>query len=173
MNTTDLTSLLPVSAGSLTVDANTAPGPVMADQLARLTNGLPIVVHNATRRVDAASVTIVGKTNMFNMVDLPVTVTATPGPDGAIVTMRFTMIDGQPGPNAWRFSRSFPDLPPFNTGLRMDKGLGAPQGVNLLDRLLLSDAAFALTTAESGTDPVTGAPSGPGSISSPASFPPT
>ena len=161
MNTTDLTSLLPVSAGNLTVDANTAPGPVLSDQIVRLTNGLPIVIHNATRRVNGASVTIAGKTNLFNMVDLPVTVTATPGPGGPIVTMRFTMIDGQPGPNAWRFSRSFPNLPPFNTGLRMDKRTdngSAPQEVNLLDRLLLSDAAFVLTTAESGTDPVTGAP---------------
>jgi hypothetical protein len=161
MSATDLTSLLPVNDGNLRVGADTAPGPVLADQLVRLTNGAPIVIHNATRSIDGAAVNIVGKTNMFNMVDLPVTVTATPGTGGPIITMRFTMIDGQPGPNAWRFSRSFPDLPPFNAGARMDKTLdngASTQNVNLLDRLLLSDAAFVLTTAESGTDSVTGAP---------------
>jgi hypothetical protein len=159
MSTTDLTSLLPVSDGVLTLDAGAAPGPVLAEQLARLTNGSPVFVRGATRSVEGDSVVVVGRASLLNVADMPVTVTASPGPDGPEVTARFVLIEGQPGPNPWRFSRSFPNLPAFRgpgTGPRNIAATDRP--LNLLDQLLLSDAAFVLTTAEAGADSLTGAP---------------
>jgi hypothetical protein len=155
MSTTDVTSLLPVSDGVLALDAGSAQGPVLADQLARLTNGSPIFVRGATRSVVGDSVVVAGRASLLNVADVPVTVTAVAGPGGPEVTARFVLIEGQPGPNSWRFSRSFPDLPAF----RGPRSIGATDGPrNLLDQLLLSDAAFVLTTAEAGADSVTGAP---------------
>jgi hypothetical protein len=92
----DATSLLPVSGGTLLIDANSAPGSVLADQLVRLTNGTPIVVSGAERTVVDGIVTVVGQASLLNRRDLEVTATATPGPDSPVVTVRFTLIQGTP-----------------------------------------------------------------------------
>ncbi|HLJ89313.1 MAG TPA: hypothetical protein VKZ53_21020 [Candidatus Angelobacter sp.] len=159
MSNTDLSSLLPVSNGTLSIDGNSAPGTVLADQLVRLTNGTPIAVHNAARTATATAVTVTGKASFMNVVDMTVTVTATSGAAGPVVTARFTLIDGQPTQNSWRFSRSFRALPSFN-GIKMggEAAQSATSGPGLLDTLVLADAAFILTTDKTGTDPVTGAP---------------
>lgn len=159
MSTTKVTELLPVTNGTLTLDASAAPGPVFADQLERLTNGAPIVVRDAVRSVAGDTVRVTGRASLLGVSEMPVTASAEPGLDGPAVTVRFHLIDGPPGPNAWRFSTSFPDLPPFYAGLpgSWQGGHAAPDRTNLLDRLELSDAAYVLTTAESGLDPVTGA----------------
>ena len=153
-------SLLPVTNGILTLDAAAAPGPVLGDQLARLTGGAPFVVRNAVRTAKGSTVTVTGRTSAFRMDDLAVTVTIGPGKGGTPrLVARFALIEGAPGPNAWRFSRTFPDLPGFYTGASGSKAAGAQAAplTGLLDRLVLSDAALLLCTGEGGSDPVTGA----------------
>lgn len=153
---TSATDLLPVTNGSLTLDARSAPGDVLADQLARITGGAPIVVRAATRTVAGNTVTVTGRADVLNVPDVPVTVTAAPGADGPVVTARFVLIEGAPTANAWRFSRSFPTLAPLfvRPPTPLPEGAAIP---HLLDSLVLSDAALVLTTAES-IDAVTQAP---------------
>lgn len=159
MSTTDVTSLLPVTDGVLTLDAAAAPGPVLADQLARLTHGAPVVVGGAARTVGDDTVVVTGRASLLGVPDMPVTVTAASRPGGPTVTARFTLIEGEPGPNSWRFSRSFPDLPTFRGPSAASRTIAATdKPLNLLDQLLLSDAAFVLTTAAAGSDSATGAP---------------
>jgi hypothetical protein len=143
----DVNSLLPVENGSVTLDADL--GPVIADQLTRLTNDTPIVIENAVRSVNNNVVTVTGQADLLNVANMPVTVTATPGTEGAEVTARFVL-------NQWKFSRSFPNLPAFING-----STSSTATPNLLDQLILSDAAFVLTT-DTGTDSVTGAALEPG-----------
>ncbi|HEX7051931.1 MAG TPA: hypothetical protein VF188_17115 [Longimicrobiales bacterium] len=159
MATTKVTELLPVTNGVLVLDADAVPGPVFADQLERLTNGAPIVVRDAVRTVEGDMVRVTGKASLLGVPDMNTTATAAPGPDGPVVTVRFNLIDETTGPNYWSFSKSFPDLPPFYSGLKVSKapsGGAPPEPANLLDRLVLSDAAYVITTAESGADAVTG-----------------
>jgi hypothetical protein len=154
-------SLLPVTDGTLTIDSDSAPGSILGEQLSRLTGGAPIIVQSATRSTQGNVVQVTGKAAFLKIADLPVTVTAVAGDDGPAITLRFTLIDGPPGPNPWLFSRSFPDLPAFNIALSTDnllKDEDQMPSVNLLDRLPVADAAFVLTTLAAGTDPVTGAP---------------
>ncbi|HEX6940478.1 MAG TPA: hypothetical protein VF158_13770, partial [Longimicrobiales bacterium] len=160
MAATRVTELLPVQGDTLTLDADAAPGPVFADQLERLTNGAPIVVRDAVRTVEGETVRVTGRASLLGVPEMSATATAAPGPDGPVVTVRFHLIDGPAGPNAWRFSTSFPDLPPFYAGPKTSPARGAgtaTEPANLLDRLVLSDAAFVITTANAGTDTVTGA----------------
>ena len=104
--------------------------------------------------------TVTGKTDFLNVADMSVTIRATLGRAGALaVTLRFSVIEGRPGPNAWYFSRSFPNLPNFFAGKADRKSFGKPAIMHdLLDTLILSDAAFVIATGEGETDPVTGAP---------------
>ncbi|HEX7120180.1 MAG TPA: hypothetical protein VF212_15405, partial [Longimicrobiales bacterium] len=160
MTATRVTELLPVQGDTLTLDVDAAPGPVFGDQLERLTNGAPIVVRDAVRTIEGETVRVTGKASLLGVPDMNVTATAAPAPDGPVVTVRFHLIDGPAGPNAWRFSTSFPDLPPFYAGPKTStpRSAGtATEPANLLDRLVLSDAAFVITTADAGTDAVTGA----------------
>lgn len=156
MSSTDLSLVLPVIDGTLTLDSNTAPEPVFADQLSRLNEDARIVVENATRNVSGETVTVTGTAKLFGSEGLKVTAVATDSPDGPALTIRFTTIDGNPGLDAWRFSDSFPNLPAFRTGQPDAKGDGTSTESDLLDRLLLSDAGFVLANA-AASDPLTGA----------------
>jgi hypothetical protein len=136
-------------------------GSVLAKALQRLTGGSPIKVTNALRTEAAGVVTVTGTTALFNVPQLAVTAMASNGPAGTILTVRFTLIRGFPGPNAWHFSQSFPNLPNFYAGSTSGQPSDQQQ-TNLLDGLVLSDGAFVLTTAEAAVDTVTGARLVPG-----------
>jgi hypothetical protein len=157
MSTIDLAELLPIVDGALTIGKSLASGPVLADQLSRLTGGLPIVVRDAVATAIDGPETVVGTASLLRVNEMPVKVTAINGQHGPVVTIRFSLSNG-PNATAWQFSQSFPDLPDFSPSF---PGGGPNNGVlptnNLLDRLTLSDAAFVLTTAPTGIDPVTGA----------------
>lgn len=140
-------TLLPLSGGTLTLDAGAASGSILADQLARLTAGKPITVANATRSVAGGTVTVTGTAGLLGLDALPVTVIATSGAAGTTLAARFAL------PTTWRFSQSFPNLPLFSASVA---GMDPTDG-DLLDRLALSDAGFVLTTA-GGSDPATGVP---------------
>ena len=161
----DLDSVLALSGSTLTLAPGSASGHVLGDQLARTTNGAPIVIRNAARTVANGAVTVSGQTDFLNVNEAPVTVTARPGADGNVALMvRITLIEGAPAVPPWKFSRSFPNLPPFATGQRVDKSREGNQPTlpNTLDTLVLSDAAFVLSTADQASDPVTGVPLQPG-----------
>jgi hypothetical protein len=152
-------SLLPVTDGTLTIDGAAAPGPVLADQLVRCTGGSPLTVRNAKRTVTDGSVTVTGTTDFLNVPGVPVTAVARDTPAGPVVSLRFALIEGVAPSNAWRFSRSFTALPAFAAGTSIVSKAAVPAVLpNFLDTLVLSDAAFVLTTETSGTDPVTDAP---------------
>ena len=165
MTASNLFNLLPVSDGLLTISGDSAPGPVLADQLARCTNGRPVVIREAVRTTnDDGSVVVRGRTDFLGVPDVTVTATAAQGSaSGAVVTIRFNLIEGQSGPNSWRFSRSFTDLPNFFARQRVTKSPEeAAMLPNLLDTLVLSDAAYVIATGEGGVDTVTSAPLLPG-----------
>jgi hypothetical protein len=160
MATIAFDSLLPVIGNTATITPDSATGPVLADQLARTTNRAPITIRNATRTVTDGIVTVTGQAGFLNVHNAPVTVIAREAPDGTVALIaRFALIDGTPDTPPWKFSRSFPTLPPFAAGQRFDK-LNPPKGPlpNTLDTLDLADAAFVLCTVDHATDPVTRAP---------------
>ena len=160
---TDLDSVLLLNGNVLALTPASASGPVLGDQLARTTNGAPITIRNAARTVADGVVTVTGQTDFLNVNEAPVTVTARPAADGSVaLIVRFTLIEGAPAVPPWKFSRSFPNLPPFATGQRIDKTRTVTALPNTLDTLNLADAAFVLSTADHATDPVTGAPLQPG-----------
>lgn len=160
MTSTQVTSMLPVSNSILTLDADTVPGPVFVDLLERLTNGAPITVRSAVRNVESDTVRVTGKASLLGVPEMNVTALAVTGPEGPIVTVRFDLPTGLSGSNAWTFGQSFPDLPPFYVG---DDGVWEADSTrsrssqNLLNRIVLSDAAYVITTAESLVDETTGA----------------
>jgi hypothetical protein len=162
---TEPSSILPLSGGTLTLAADSASGLVMGDVLSRTTGGAPITVRGATRAVSDDVVTVTGRADFLAVVDTAVTVIARAMTDGQVALVaRFTLIEEAPGGVPWTFSRSFPDLPPFATGQRIDKSKNRSSAPlpNTLDTLVLSDAAFVICTADRATDPVTGAPLEPG-----------
>ena len=144
--------------------AASASGHVLGDQLARTTNGAPITIRNAARTVSDGVVTVTGRTDFLNVDEAPITVTAQVAADASVTLIaRITLIEGAPAVPPWKFSRSFPKLPPFALGQRPNKSRAPSATVpNTLDTLQLSDAAFVLSTADHATDPVTGAPLLPG-----------
>ena len=84
------------------------------------------------------------------------------GADGSVALIaRFTLIEGAPAVPPWKFSRSFPNLPPFASGIKVTNEKAGPPS-NTLDTLMLSDAAFVISTADHATNSVTGAPLEPG-----------
>ncbi len=158
MADSDVVDMLPVAGGRLTLDASSAPGDVLADQLARCTGGSPIVVRGAVRAVEGGAVTVRGEADFLGVAGVPVTARAAAGATGEpVVTVRFHLIDGAPGPNPWTFSRSFPALPGLYAGSSVAGGRASARP-HLLDTLVLSDAAFVIATGEGGTDAATGAP---------------
>jgi hypothetical protein len=160
MSSPNVSSLLPRSGTTCTIDASSATGTVIAEQLARLTGGAPIVIRDAQRQVRGTTVTVTGKTTFLNVADAPVTAVAKWSPKDVQLTVRFTLIDGRPGRDAWTFSRSFPELPPFRAGsAEVAPGALPP---DLLDRLPLADAAFVLTTDDDARDWETDARLDPG-----------
>jgi hypothetical protein len=159
----DLGTVLPLTDGVLTLSKTSASGDVLADVLSRTTGGAPILVRNASRSTSGSSVTVTGIADYMNAANVPVIVVAQENADGTIdLTARFTLIEGAPPVPGWRFSRSFPNLPKFATGQRVDESAGNQNPLpNTLDLLMLADAAFVISTRKS-IDAVTGAPLIPG-----------
>lgn len=145
---------LPLADGKVVITAASVPGTVLADFLTTCNGGQPVVIGGATRVAQANAVTVTGRTDFLQIPALATTATMTAGADGKsrTLTVRFALIGAVPGPNPWKFSRSFPSLPPLRYGD------GQAAATDFLDALMLSDAAFVMTTAGTGQDPVTGAP---------------
>lgn len=153
-----LNKALAVADGKLTLASDTLPGAPMQSLLTVYNGGNALTLENVTKQTTDTAVTVSGTATFMRVADLPVTAVFTlDSAQNPVASIRFTLIDGAPGPAPWRFSQSFPGLPPFPSINQY-----IPTGTdNLLDQLVLSDAAFVLNTA-AGKDAVTGAPLGYG-----------
>jgi hypothetical protein len=141
--------------GELALSA--AAVPELADALGRATGGASIRVFDAVRSVENGNVVVRGKADFLGVAKADVLITAAPG-DSRVVIARFTLIEGVGTPGAnWTFGRSFPDLPPFSVRGAADF-TGADPAANVLDTLVLADAAFVLASVDGGVDPVNGCP---------------
>lgn len=110
----------------------------------------PLVIAQASVTAsDADSVTVSGVGSFAAVADLPVTARFAVDPAGALrAELRYQLRDASPGPAAWRFSRSFPDLPQV-----WDEA--SQTGKAQLDDLDLFDTAFIVCT-HAGADAASG-----------------
>lgn len=151
MSATRLDGNLPVVDGKLTLKADTLPGSRLGELLTLYNGDVPLVVKGAQKQSTDDSVTVTGTCDFMNVAALPVTAVFTTESGTPTATLRFTLIGDAPGPDAWRFSRSFPQLPLFTD---MKDGSDSPPV--FLDTLALSDSDFVLTTLTELKDEATG-----------------
>ncbi len=150
--------------GKVVFDALT---PGVGDFLMAYYDGEPVVFTDAEVRIDdaAGAVVVSGRSSFLNIPDLPVTARFTVDQAGAVhASLAYQLRDGAPGPNAWTFSRSFPELPAV-----MDYGTELPAGFRpgaidlyrlqrpFLDALYLFDTWFVVST-HAATEPASGVP---------------
>ncbi|MEZ4448978.1 MAG: hypothetical protein R3B09_05800 [Nannocystaceae bacterium] len=169
MNQQELTQKLAITGGQVTLSVGTLT-PSIDAFLVAYNAGLPIVVAGASSETDEdGALVVTGRSNLLGIPDLPVTATFLADDGGEVhARLRYQLRDAAPGPDAWIFSRSFPELPAvlnYDTPLPDDFDpatfdLNAGQ-IPLLDALALFDTAAVLTTHE-GTDPTLGLPLDPG-----------
>ncbi|MGI4864441.1 MAG: hypothetical protein ACRYFZ_11020 [Janthinobacterium lividum] len=88
METTDLTTLLPLANGTLLFTAETVPDTALAAQLSNLTGNLPFTIRNATRTLENNTVRVSGLVNVLGQLDLPVTLSAAVVPSPALLQLR-------------------------------------------------------------------------------------
>ncbi|GLV54049.1 hypothetical protein KDH_08980 [Dictyobacter sp. S3.2.2.5] len=159
MDIQTLDQALSIVDGKLTLTADTIPGLSLQPFLSAYNADVTLIISNALKQTTSDTVTITGS-SAFMRVATPLEVRAVFRIDASgtpVAELRFNLIGDIPGPNAWHFSTSFPDLPLF---LDYSKSLTQPQR-NLLDELQLSNASFVFTT-QSGMDEVSAAPLMPG-----------
>jgi hypothetical protein len=145
---------LPIVGGQLTLTATSLPGLSLEPLLLAYNHDQPLIIANAQKEVRGHVVIVSGTMPFMGVPSLAVTATFhLDGTNNPVAELRFTLIDKKPGPTAWRFSTSFPQIP-----LSMDyaRSLTIPL-LNIYDELQLSDAVFVLTT-QAGKDQTTGVP---------------
>ncbi|HLO04708.1 MAG TPA: hypothetical protein VK191_16505, partial [Symbiobacteriaceae bacterium] len=133
--------LPPIQDGALILTRDLMPGTNWGELLTLYNGGQPLVISGAQQVTGPTSTTVTGTASFLNAPNLTVQAVFT---DQAM--LRFSLIGSTPGPNPWRFSRAFPDLPLFPGAKRDD-------GTPFLDTLRFANAAFILATAD-GTDAV-------------------
>lgn len=128
-----LAQRLQPSAGTLTLAADTLPGTHLADFLRDFCGGNALAIAVAQHAATAPTVTLSGTCSLLGVAGLAVTGTFTQGSAGVDVELGFG-----PLPDTWRFSQSFPELPPFT-----DYGQPpASSAYAALDRLALHGTTF-------------------------------
>jgi hypothetical protein len=138
MNIDELDKLLAITDGALTIAPSTLPGDGILQLLVAYNQGQPIVVSGAVKTVETMRITVTGTSPFMRVAGLGVTATFAIDAQGAPqATFVYALIGANPGPGAWTFARSFPDLPPF----------GGTSGDAYLAQLNLSSASYVLTTA--------------------------
>lgn len=152
MNQAELDNSLPIVNGALTLTASSLPGAPLDQLLAAYNGSQPLVISNAQKQSNNQGVSVTGTAPFMNVPSLNVIANFALDATGTpTATLRFHLIEAQPGPNSWRFSQSFPRLPVFTKD-------NTPPQPAFLDTLSLSQSAFVLTTLQSGQDDVTNAP---------------
>lgn len=152
MSRDQLDNFLPIVNGALTLTANSLPGTPLRELLDLYNGGQPLTISHATKKRTQDGVTVSGTAPFMNVPSLDVVANFTLDAKGTpTATLRFTLIEAQPGPNPWHFSHSFQQLPAFNKDIAITQP-------TFLDTLALAQAAFVLTTLQDGQDSVTNAP---------------
>jgi hypothetical protein len=103
---------------TLTLEPDLGERTVLGDQLARTTNGAPITIAMRRAASPTASLLVTGQADFLNS-----RVRRSPswrghGSDTASGCWRGFTADRVRGGPPWKFSRSFPNLPPFASGIR-------------------------------------------------------
>lgn len=136
-----LRKALDIGDAKLTVLPDTLT-PNIADLLTRCFAGQPIVITGAaTGPGDGENETIVvsGRAAFLNVADLPVEARFSVDARGRVrAFLKYRLLGETPGPNDWRFSRSFPSMPKV---VDWDKTFADPTTVPL-DELVLFDAYY-------------------------------
>lgn len=149
-----LDQALAIVDGTLTLTASILPGVSLQPLLFAYNSDQPLIISGAQKKVTTDTVTVTGTCPFMRVPALPVTARFRVDASGTpVAELHFTLIGATAGPNSWRFSTSFPDLPLF---LDYGKSITKPQ-LPLLDELLLSNASFVLTT-RAGKDQASGVP---------------
>jgi hypothetical protein len=167
MNYQDLRNALAPSSGVLTI-ARDALGAGLTDVIDRCYQGQSIVISSATLAPSggngASEVVVTGRASFLQVADLPVTARFSLDSEGKVrAVLKYQLRDGTPGPAAWTFTRSFPQLPGeiFNEGLfqtNVGENVVRKPYVESLD---LFDSSYAVAT-HAGADPEAGVPLEPG-----------
>lgn len=140
MNFSELQQALTIRTGTLTpnIDALIASSYV----------GQPIVISGAVPGPsDGQNETVVikGKSSFLNVADLPIVASFIVDQDGnAQAFLKYPLLGDLPGPNDWRFSISFPELPPV---VDWNKMYEDPTTLPL-DDLALSNASFIVVSQD-------------------------
>ncbi len=119
MNFELLKSTIGIRNGSLTKSTVSLSAAKLTDNLAdvfthcyfdqTLVIDSPVLVDNDD---ETQTVVISGMSNYLNAPDLPVVLTCSLDSDGNVQLLaRYEVLGANPGPNDWKFSKSFPDLP--------------------------------------------------------------
>jgi hypothetical protein len=143
---------LPIVGGQLTLTATSLPGLSLEPLLLTYNKDQPLIIANAQKEVRGHAVIVSGTTPFMGTPPLDVTATFhLDANNNPVAELRFTLIGKKPGPTAWRFSTSFPQLPLF---MDYAQSVTIPH-LNIYDELQLSEAAFVLSTT-AGNDQATG-----------------
>lgn len=165
MNYQELKDRLTISQGVLTLSQGTLTAGVR-DFLNTFYGGQPLMITEAQPGPGEAAeqtVQISGRSAFLNVPDLPTTASFSADAQGEVrALLRYRLRDAAPGPAAWTFSRSFPQLPPV---MDYDSEMPSSRGNStqwtkqrpFLDALDLFDTFFVVTT-HAGKDPELGVP---------------
>lgn len=114
MNTQELKNRLTIQQGQFTLSHDTLTAAV-SDLLMACYDGQPVVISQAqpdTSDASGETVRLTGRSNFLNVADLPVAARFNVDEKGEVhATLKYQLRDAAPGPSAWTFSRSFPQLP--------------------------------------------------------------
>jgi hypothetical protein len=152
MNFPELQQALAIKSGAVLI----APGTLTANIDALVTSsydGQPIAITQVIPGPgDGVGETVVlqGKSTFLNVADLTVNAFFRLDSDGnAQALLRYTLLNGQPATDGWRFSKSFPNLPSV---VDWNKTFEDPTTLPL-DDLALSNASY-VVVSEDRQDPV-------------------
>lgn len=140
MNNRELRNALTVRSGKLTIAANTLT-PNIAELLTKCFAGGPIVIDPTGPGPgdEESETTVLTGQSKFLGVDLPIEASFRVDSAGNVqATLKYSLLGASPGPDDWRFSKSFPDLPKV---VDWNKTYADPLSTPL-DELDLFDACF-------------------------------
>jgi len=167
MNSQELQEKLAITQNKFVLTQNVLTSKV-SDFLVANYDGQPVVITEAQAEPGGdpkQEVRISGRSSFLNVPDLPVSARFTVDAQGELqAVLKYQLRDGTPGPAAWKFSQSFPQLPKvldYNTPLPM----GFPRvpfdrEANqrpFLDALELFET-FLVVSTHPGQDPESGVP---------------
>jgi hypothetical protein len=165
MNYQELKTKLTITQGVLNLSQGTLTAG-MGDFLNTCYGGQPLVITEVQPGPDgtaAQTIQLSGRSSFLNVPDLPVAASFSTDAQGEVhALLRYRLRDAAPGPGAWTFSRSFPQLPPV-----IDYDTPMPASLAnfklwenqrpFLDSLDLFDTFFVVAT-HAGKDPELGVP---------------